>query len=156
MAVMEQEAVTTSPPRCEATTKAGARCRGRATHGPHCNFHSAEVREKRREKTANEERSLAALTGKPATEALRESFEADPEWLAGMIQAYKTGTLEGKPMDRVSVTNDLLARLYGKPLQQMQAKHEHQLIVVHRLSQALESAAADVELAPTEVRELEA
>jgi hypothetical protein len=170
MATIEAEHRTVAKPSCDGITKAGKPCRSPAVgpngycavHDPNSPHDFAEIGRRGGRKSANAKRARHDLqAGRPVTELLRETFESDEAWLAAAVDAYRAGVSEGKPMDRVSVTNDLLARLYGKPQQLIQTKTETTINVVSRLGAALERATqservSHVDLIPSSVRELEA
>ena len=161
MALMEQEPIAHA--HCKAMRKNGEPCKGKANgngycmvHSPTRRFNAAEIGRKGGRKSATSRRARRDLAaGRPVTELLREAFESDEAWLAAAVDAYRAGVSEGKPMDRVSVTNDLLARCYGKPQQLVQTKSDTTITVVSRLGAALERAHSDVTLDDASVRELE-
>jgi hypothetical protein len=91
---------------------------------------------------------------------LRELFEADQQAYLKIRDVYwdalEAVTADGRPdhRTRLEASNSYMAQIYGKPQQNIQAKHEVTIQVVNRTREALMQPAADVELDEPDVREL--
>ena len=163
-----RQTLTSEKPCCTAVTKLGKPCKGRPEADGYCRVHSptstfnpaeagrrggkksAAVKRARRESRARELRT--------ATDLLREEFATDAEWRAAVRAAYRDPVMHSsKATERLAAAEALVNRIDGKPVQNIQAKHEVNITVVSRLGAALERAAqADVDLPAGDVTEIEA
>jgi hypothetical protein len=165
-------------PHCKGTTKAGKPCQSTVlVDDNHCLVHSSrrfdpvEAGRKGGQKSAIVRRSHAKNGGGKTRDGrvlLREVYEGDHEFRAKVKASYEDGLTAMKTCGgcggamadhrtRIAAGDSLMAQIYGKPMQTIQAKHEQPIIVVSRLAAALDRAAeADVDLLAADVRELEA
>jgi hypothetical protein len=154
--------------RCKGTKKGGSRCTSPLVrddgycvqHSPIRRFDAAEAGRKGGQRSALARRSQAKNgandgTPKDARERLRELLEIDAE-LQAKLQAVVDGALEAvttcpnckaKSLPDHRVRLDALRTLHaealGKPKQNVEAKHEHSIVVVNRTREALEDPVAD-------------
>lgn len=161
MAVMEAERERAKRATCQGHRKDGSDCNATPRANGWCWFHDpsaktqrAETSRKAAQKSASVRRARRDSDAKALVsgrEILRANYETDEAWRKAVNEAYWRGLHSEDDRTAVSTADAFLAQAYGKPQQNIQAKHEHQLIVVHRLADALEH---DVDLPAGDVREL--